>query len=120
VQFVVVIFLTASQFQAVLPQPASQPHGTFSDSKPGIEAFVGWLEPKIPRRMGEPLRFCVVAGEPLMTESAVATAITLSDAPIRSFEPFDASFRYISPFEQRQGIQSRSLSEALSMCKEQR
>ena len=120
----VVILLTATHFEVAVPELPSLVNRSFPDSPAGVEAFAEWLRPfwrRLSQGQHAPV-FCVVGAAPLPNDhhSTISLKVHLSEPPLDSFEPFSASFRHISPFEQRQGVTRRSMAEAVRMCSGER
>jgi hypothetical protein len=93
---------------------------TFSDTRAGVEEFATWLRPHWKRLKSTPHSpvFCVVGGEflPFEHDSVVTLRVQMSQPPMSDFEPFSTSVRLISKFEQANGINRRSMEDAVQLC----
>lgn len=118
--FQIVILLSSGSFQAVLPSLSASPSPAFADSAQGAQDFMQWLVPQYPKGRWNPppTQVCVVGMEPFPKDRAVYLSQPLhaSRPPFRVMEPYTASFHYIGEAEQAQGVQRRSLTDALALC----
>ena len=116
----IVIVLSGGSFQAVLPQLSATPSPAFADSKDGASAFIEWLKPQYPKGRWNPppTQLCVVGLEPFADgkQPWVTQPIATSKGAFHILEPYGATFHYITPDEQAQGLKMRTLQQALALC----
>ena len=116
----IVIVASGGSFQAVLPQLSATPSPAFADSKDGASAFIEWLKPQYPKGRWNPppTQLCVVGLEPFADgkQPWVTQPIATSKGAFHILEPYGATFHYITPDEQAQGLKKRTLQQALALC----
>jgi hypothetical protein len=116
----IVLLLSAGSFQAVLPQLSPTASPPFADTKAGAAAFIDWLKPQFPKGRWNPppTQLCVVGLVPFADGKApwVSQPIAASNDAFHILEPYGATFHYITPEQQAQGLKKRTLQQALALC----
>ena len=116
----IVILASGGSFQAVLPQLSAKASPAFPDSKDGASAFIEWLKPQYPKGRWNPppTQLCVVGLEPFADgkQPWLTQPIATSKGAFHILEPYGATFHYITPEQQTQGLKKRTLQQALALC----
>ena len=102
------------------PQLSPTVSPSFADTKEGATAFIDWLKPQFPKGRWNPppTQLCVVGMEPFADgkQPWVTQPIATSKGAFHILEPYGASFHYITPDEQAQGLKKRTLQQVLALC----
>ena len=116
----IVVLLSVGTFQATLEPTPTDPSPVFEDSAEGVDTFLKWLRPKLPRATwGQaPLKFCVVGAVPFSAKMApyLPKPLYLSQEPLHSLEPYSATYHYVESKGQIKLKPIRTMSEALEIC----
>jgi hypothetical protein len=118
----IAILVGSSQFEVALPDIPSVSPETFQNNAAGLRSFVSWVKPKLATLSpsDEPVKICLLGGEPIESQTAIEIAVCDSIAPIAELEPFDASIRLLSEGERSRGITKRALRDAIRYARGER
>ena len=118
--FQLIILLSIGSFQAQLPAVSKLPSPSFDDSAAGAVEFVKWAKATIPApKFGQPpLQICVVGALPFTPDQApyLPKPLWESRQPLRSLEPYAATFHYVEPAPGAKPPRPRAMRDALKIC----
>ncbi len=115
-----VLLLSLCSFQVSIPGVTKEPSPVFEDSAKGLQAFTNWAVATLgePKFNQPPYQLCVVGAQPFVDKGPyVAEQISRSRPPVRSLEPYSATFHYVEP--PARGApppKPRTLKQAIELC----
>ena len=117
--FQLVLLLSVGSFQAFVPGVTKAPSPVFADSEQGLAAFTTWATRTLPEAgfNQPPLKICVVGAVPFGGKTPyVAKPIWESHPPVRTLEPYSATFHYVDVKAGDKPPKPRSLQDAIALC----
>ena len=114
---------TLGTFQAFIPGVTKQPSPVFQDSEQGLKAFTDWATKTIgePAFNQPPHHICVVGALPFVDKGpAISEPIWKSRMPVRTLEPYHATFHYAEAARGATPPKPRTMKQAVDICSKAR
>ena len=114
-----VFLLSIGSFQVSIPGVTRDISPVFEDSAQGLKSFTTWASTTMgePKFNQPPLRFCVVGAVPFTDKGPyIPQQISGSKPPVRSLEPYSATFHYVEPAPGAPVPKPRTMKQAIDLC----